>query len=203
MYPKAREELYIPLAPIEILKNIWHLNLNTHFHIFDFWCVVLCHLLPATPPPPVLTTATKPTNQQSNQQSNQQQIIKILYPILSSYILLFISPSIILEHRITDLSWPEDCCCFPMYHPSRLRWAADKWGTNPCCCGSRTGTCGHNHRTSQHAHLSDVARKMWSGRSGQESGRSCRQKVVQKKCVKTKIVLIVEVNCTDKKTTEQ
>ena len=160
---------------------------NTHF-----WCVVLCHLLPATPPPPLLTTATKPTNQQSNQQSNQQRIIEILY---------FISPSIILEHRIIDLSWPEDCCCFPMYRPSRLRWAADKWDTNPCCCGSRTGTCGHNHRTSQHAHLSDVARKKLSGRSRQEE--VVVRKLFTRKCVKTKIVLIVEVNCMDKKTTKQ
>ena len=95
-----------------------------------------------------------------------------------------------------------------MYRPSRLRWAADKWGTNPCCCGSRTGTCGHNHRTSQHAHLSDVARKKWSGVKKKMSGRSRQEEVVvrklfTRKCVKTKIVLIVEVNCTDKKTTEQ
>ena len=153
-------------------------------HTFShFWCVVC-----AVPSPSGTTTPSsphrrhEPTNQQSNQQSNQQRIIEIL-----KYLISYISSSIILEHRIIDLSWPEDCCCFPMYRPSRLRWAADKWGTNPCCCGSRTGTCGHNHRTSQHAHLSDVARKKLSGRSRQEevvrkksSSGSCSQESVSK-----------------------
>ena len=137
------------------------------------WCV-LCHLLPAPPPPPLLTAATNQRiNNQINNRTNNES--------LRSYIIVYlISSSIILKHRIIDLSWPEDCCCFPMYRPSRLRWAADKWGTNPCCCGSRTGTCGHNHRTSQHARLSDVVRKMWPGRSGQEERKSCQDEVVRK-----------------------
>jgi len=146
------------------LLNIWH---QIQTHIFGVWCCAISfrhhHPLLSSPPP---------RNQRIN---NQQRIIEILY-ILKLY-----------HHhhlRIIDLSWPEDCCCFPMYRPSRLRWAADKWGTNPCCCGSRTGTCGHNHRTSQHARLSDVARKMWSGKKKKLPGWSRQEEVVVRKLFK-------------------
>ena len=54
----------------------------------------------------------------------------------------------------------------------------------------------------------DVVRKKWPGVKKKLSGRSRQEEVVvrklfTRKCVKTKIVLIVEVNCMDKKTTEQ